>query len=99
MGEEKGKIVSGEIMAIQVLPPFDQPEFNSLVSQFGASHPQAQSFAAVIIEWRPGGHLASKEKIRLVAWCKESNDTRAPARAIAREISKVVFDKVLTEYD
>ncbi len=82
-----------------MLRPFDQSRLNNLINQFEASHPQTHKLSKIMRTWKPNGYVTSKEKNLLVDWCRESEDTRSSARAIAREISELVFGKVLDEYD
>lgn len=86
-------------MAITKLGNFDQRILNGLINQFEASHSRAGSLAARMRQWRPGGDLEPQDKLDLVSYCNPSGDTRGKARDLARQISMLVFGKVISKLD
>jgi hypothetical protein len=86
-------------MAVFKFRQFDETKLNDLIDKFETCGSRSRDFAQVMRKWKSNGDVTSKEKDRLVDWCKDSPDTRTCARNIAKEISELVFGKVVDGYD
>ena len=86
-------------MSITKLGNFNQVQLNNLINLFEASHSRTANLAARMRLWRPGGDLDSHDKLDLVSYCNPMIDTREPARDFARQISKLVFGKIISRLD
>lgn len=89
-------------MAIKKLRDFtvaEKQEFNRLVMEL-AKIPIAASFAAECRIWFNKGEISPEEEVRFTRWCKDSKEpSRIRAREIAKDISKIIFEKVKTKHD
>lgn len=64
------------------------------------THANANTLASEIRKCLADGYISSELKVRIARYCRESNDlNREQTRAIVREISEILFGKILTEYD
>jgi len=86
-------------MTIEKLQNFDKTKLNDLIDEFEACGDMTETFAQAMRKWIPYGDLLPDDKRILVKWCKPSRDTRNCGRKVARDISMLLFDKVITDYD
>lgn len=89
-------------MVIKKLREFsesDVQKFEHFIVQLENTGKDATSFAKECRIWFYRGDISDEEKIRLVSWCNSSTDTRKRGREFAREISTLIFGKIITELD
>jgi len=89
-------------MTIKKLRDFsesDVQKFEHLIVQLESAGKDAASFAKDCPTWFYRGDISDEEKVRLVSWCNSSTDSRKQGREIAREISKLIFGKIITKLD
>ena len=92
-------------MTIEKLRNLKQSELkklDSLINKLESekTHANANTLASEIRKWLADGHISSELKVRITKYCRESNDlNRGPTREIVREISEILFGKILTEND
>lgn len=85
--------VEDDDAAITKLDTFNQRTLNTLIDQFELSHTQAKGLSTRMRQWKSDGYFEMQDKLDLANWCKISDDTRKPAREIARKISELVFGR------
>ena len=91
-------------MVNEKLKDFNQQDLHNLNNlidslESNETHANGTNLATEIRECLVDGYISSKLKVRITGWCKESTDNRNPTRKIVRDISIIMFGKILTEYD